>query len=533
MELALAGADLKPLIHAVACLYRIGDEAWFTLRSEDGRINLQLAAVNATGSAYGCFLFDETYFERIAILGDAEEAECKLHLRVRAAATSASPQTLLNILRMRGSIVRCTLSLAAMHLDVRLECGQGVTKRHRLPIGDEAGIYPSLDTEPPYTLSVAPQTAREWIDHFLETGKTGECALHCGPTSCVLRSRTEKSASRSSRAVQQAIQSVVVVPMRELSSFHVPRDTVIVFSLWEFRAAVGVAEQLKAPLQLAFGASGDPLFLRFHLGSSVFAEFILATNDGEGDGAGEDGPGKMKAGEGGNAQRRNAGVRGAEAKRQAVAADARGARVHVPQHTHSALPVAAHATGRTPPAAAPARPSRAGTPPTPPLAWDAQTRSRERTESPNECEEVLELPVRRGRPATYEAVSARGASMPPSPRDASTPPSATPTRYASATHAVAPTPRERGGDDDELPSTLFSSAARWGAGGVSSPPWPPQYTTPSPNGTSPPRTRASLAPTGAPPPLTAAPHPSTGTPPAEIPPTQGDDAPRKKFRPLL
>ena len=121
-----------------------------------------------------------------------------------------------------------------------------------------------------------PTTAREWTEHFLSSGKTGECSLYCAPDACVLRSRLDGPLD-TRESLRHSIQSEVRLPLGEMVEYHVPDETHVQFSLWEFRAAIHVAEQLGTDLALAFGYGGEPMFVRLQVQEELCAEFILAT----------------------------------------------------------------------------------------------------------------------------------------------------------------------------------------------------------------------------------------------------------------
>ncbi|WFC99311.1 non-specific serine/threonine protein kinase [Malassezia yamatoensis] len=63
-------------------------------------------------------------------------------------------------------------------------------------------------------------------------------------------------------------------------SYNIPNEAFLQFSLWEFRAAVHLAEQLNTPLTLAFAQGGDPLLIRLGISDMLSAEFVLATTGG-------------------------------------------------------------------------------------------------------------------------------------------------------------------------------------------------------------------------------------------------------------
>ncbi|PKI83922.1 Ste20p [Malassezia vespertilionis] len=268
MDLLVAGNEVKVLVHALACLYRFNDHCWVSAVRDvdDGRVRLQLSSVNASSSAYGLFAFDEGFFEHIWLKGNCRE--CQLHVK-----------TLLSLLRMRGVMHTCGLVLDDARpgrLELNIQCEHGVQKRHKLTFQETPGLFPSIDPNPPFSLRVRPTSALEWIEHFLHSGKHGECTLFCMPAACVLKSTLAHPVS-TREAPRSAIYSEVRLPLDEMLAYNIAQDTAIVFSLWEFRAAVHVAEQLNTEMELAFGHGGEPLFIRLHVRGTMHAEFILAT----------------------------------------------------------------------------------------------------------------------------------------------------------------------------------------------------------------------------------------------------------------
>ncbi|WFC94621.1 non-specific serine/threonine protein kinase [Malassezia brasiliensis] len=269
MEWTIGGDKVRALIYALACLYRFGDHCWISCVREphDDRLRLQLSAVNASSSAYGLFVLHERFFERIRL--DHEDFECQIHIR-----------TVLAALRMRASMLRCTFVLDASaepaRLEIRIECEHGVQKRHRLTYEDRPGLYPSIDAQPPFALSVRPETAKEWMEHFMNSGKTGECSLHCTPRACTMHSRLNAPPDPKDH-VRNSIQSEVRLPLTEMIEYDVTDECTVQFSLWEFRAAIHLAEQLGSSVSLAFGYGGEPLFVRLNVSEALSAEFILAT----------------------------------------------------------------------------------------------------------------------------------------------------------------------------------------------------------------------------------------------------------------
>ncbi|WFD43401.1 exodeoxyribonuclease III [Malassezia psittaci] len=83
--------------------------------------------------------------------------------------------------------------------------------------------------------------------------------------------------------VRNSILSEVKLALSEMMSYNVPNESLLQFSLWEFRAAVHLAEQLNTPLTLAFAQGGDPLLIRLGISDMLSAEFVLATTGGVSD----------------------------------------------------------------------------------------------------------------------------------------------------------------------------------------------------------------------------------------------------------
>lgn len=110
----------------------------------------------------------------------------------------------------------------------------------------------------------------------MNSGKTGECSLHCTPHACTMHSRLDAPPDPKEH-VRNSIQSEVRLPLAEMLEYDVTDECMVQFSLWEFRAAIHVAEQLGSSVSLAFGYGGDPLFVRLHVSDALSAEFILAT----------------------------------------------------------------------------------------------------------------------------------------------------------------------------------------------------------------------------------------------------------------
>lgn len=144
---------------------------------------VHLSAVNASGSAYGLFVFSVHFFEQIQLM-DTELFECLVHIK-----------PLLGIVRSRGHIRKCSIATGppdnVERLAMTLHFDHGVRKHHSLTYEERPCLFPAVDTDSPSRICVDSHLAKEWTDYFLSTGKTGECSFHASPTQCMLRCRID------------------------------------------------------------------------------------------------------------------------------------------------------------------------------------------------------------------------------------------------------------------------------------------------------------------------------------------------------
>lgn len=272
MELVVSGDGIRALTHILSCLYRLHDHCWMTVYREDPQQDhdsnalpapqVHWSAVNPAGSAYGLFVLNDAFFDLLRP-HPASIFECYVHVK-----------TLLDVLRSQTKMHTCTVTAATDRLVFVFDGDHGVQKRHKLTYEDRPCVFPAVDMTSPYTLCVQPSMARDWTEKLLNTGKSGECSLHCTPTTCAIRSCVYGPLEGHLR---HSIQTEVRISVEQLKEYAVQHDTSVYFSLWDFRAAISAAEVLGSHVRLEFAHGGDPLFLRLHAGDTLRGEFILAT----------------------------------------------------------------------------------------------------------------------------------------------------------------------------------------------------------------------------------------------------------------
>lgn len=78
--------------------------------------------------------------------------------------------------------------------------------------------------------------------------------------------------------LSKLIRTQINLKPLEFDSYIIGTDTIITFTLKEFRALLAFAEALNLPLQLHFETTGKPAVFIVHNGATFEAHFVLATS---------------------------------------------------------------------------------------------------------------------------------------------------------------------------------------------------------------------------------------------------------------
>lgn len=275
MNALISAHDIKTFYSTLHCLSRFSDSFWLSCTPRaSSSPSLRLSAINATNSAFCLFAFDADFFLALAC---AEKLEVQIQLK-----------GLLSILRTRGRTVeRLQLRLttgSVCRLSVTLHCRHAIVKTHHLTYEPKRGLLPTADPNPANFFCLHPNTAAEWLDHFLASSRTGEITLVCSPTSCIARSKDEEI-PETRGLVRKSIATEVRIATDEFKEYGVLETARLTLSLREFKASVSLAEQLGVSVEVNFSDGDEPLFVRLRVESAVAAEFVIATTKAGGGGA--------------------------------------------------------------------------------------------------------------------------------------------------------------------------------------------------------------------------------------------------------
>ncbi|EST08825.1 Rad9/Ddc1 [Kalmanozyma brasiliensis GHG001] len=293
MNALISAHDIKTFYSTLHCLSRFSDSFWLSCTPRPSSApSLRLSAINPTNSAFCLFAFDPDFF---LALNCTEKLEVQIQLK-----------GLLSILRSRGRTVeRLELRLTTdtiCRLSITLHCRHGIVKTHHLTYEPKRGLLPTADPNPANFFCLNPNTAGEWLDHFLSSSKTGEITLLCTPTSCVARSKDEEL-PEGKGMVRKSIATEVKIAIDEFKEYGVLEEARLTLSLREFKATVQLAESLGVSVEVNFSDGDEPLFVRLRVESAVAAEFVIATTKAGAATGGGSGEGSAGGG-GGEAQER-------------------------------------------------------------------------------------------------------------------------------------------------------------------------------------------------------------------------------------
>lgn len=78
--------------------------------------------------------------------------------------------------------------------------------------------------------------------------------------------------------LSKVIRTQVTLKPAEFDGYNIGADTMITFTLKEFKALLAFAEALSLPIQIHFETTGRPVVFIVHNGSTFEAHFVLATS---------------------------------------------------------------------------------------------------------------------------------------------------------------------------------------------------------------------------------------------------------------
>ncbi|CAH0595406.1 unnamed protein product [Chrysodeixis includens] len=266
MKCHVPGANVKVLGRTVHALARFGDELYLESLPDC----ILLRTLNAAESAYAMVKFNKNFFSYFNYnyysTEDNEGLKCKISMK-SALNTFKSPTHM----DKQVENLEIKLDADACKLIFQLKCRHGIVKTHFVTILDckaMQAVYtkdtvPNRITSPQRILSDA-------LNNFQSSDD--QLTLEATPLSLILRNYIDCSID-----LTKIIRTQITLKPAEFDSYVIGTETIITFSLKEFRALLAFAEALNLPLQLHFETTGRPAVFIVHNGITFEAHFVLAT----------------------------------------------------------------------------------------------------------------------------------------------------------------------------------------------------------------------------------------------------------------
>lgn len=266
MKCHVPGPNVKILGRTVHALARFGDELYLESLPDC----ILLRTLNAAESAYAMVKFNQSFFSYFNYnyysTDDNEGLKCKISMK-SALNTFKSPTHM----DKQVENLEIRLDPESSKLIFQLKCRHGIVKTHFVTILDckaMQAVYtkdsvPNRITSPQRILSDA-------LNNFQNSDD--QVTLEASPSSLILRNYIDSSVD-----LTKIIRTQVSLKPTEFDSYMIQVETIITFTLKEFRALLAFAEALSLPLQLHFETTGRPAVFIVHNGSTFEAHFVLAT----------------------------------------------------------------------------------------------------------------------------------------------------------------------------------------------------------------------------------------------------------------
>ncbi|XP_068922587.1 cell cycle checkpoint control protein RAD9A isoform X2 [Petaurus breviceps papuanus] len=260
MKCLVTGGNVRVLGKAAHSLSRVGDELYLE-PLEDG---LSLRTVNASRSAFACFLFAPLFFQhyQAARPPQAQTPRCKSFLSVFR-----------SLAALEKTVERCciTLSPESSRLVIQLHCKHGVTKTHNLSFQECESLQAVFDPEQCLHVLRAPaRVLMEAVAPFAPALAEVTLGVSRGRR-VVFRSYLEEDTDAA-----RAMMTEMSLSEDEFQQLQAQEGASITFCLKEFRGLLSFAESANLPLNIHFDAPGRPAIFTIE-DSLLDGHFVLAT----------------------------------------------------------------------------------------------------------------------------------------------------------------------------------------------------------------------------------------------------------------
>ncbi|XP_072934529.1 cell cycle checkpoint control protein RAD9A [Epargyreus clarus] len=269
MKCHVPGPNVRVFGRTVHALARFGDELYLESLSDC----ILLRTLNAAESAYAMVKFNKNFFSYFNYnyysTEDNEGLKCKISMK-SALHTFKSPT------HMDKQVENLEIKLEpeSCKLIFQLKCKHGIVKTHFV------SILECKSMQAVYTKDVVPNritTSQKILSEALGnfTSSDDQVTFEATEQSLTLRNYIDNTDAFKITRTKITIKAV------EFDSYIIGSETIVTFTLKEFRALLAYAEALNLPVQVHFETTGRPVVFIIHNGSTFEAHFVLATSKPE------------------------------------------------------------------------------------------------------------------------------------------------------------------------------------------------------------------------------------------------------------
>ncbi|XP_003341960.4 cell cycle checkpoint control protein RAD9A-like isoform X1 [Monodelphis domestica] len=264
MKCLVTGGNVRVLGKAAHSLSRIGDELYLE-PLEDG---LSLRTVNASRSAFACFLFAPLFFQHYQASRppQGQPPRCKVLMK-----------SFLSVFRslaaLEKTVERCCIALSTENsrLVIQLHCKHGVTKTHNLSFQECESLQAVFDPALcPHLLRAPARVLVEAVSPFSPALSEVTLGVSRGRR-VVFRSYLEEDTDAA-----RAMMTEMSLSEEEFQQLQAQEGASITFCLKEFRGLLSFAESANLLLNIHFDVPGRPAIFSIE-DSLLDGHFVLAT----------------------------------------------------------------------------------------------------------------------------------------------------------------------------------------------------------------------------------------------------------------
>ncbi|CAK1590427.1 unnamed protein product [Parnassius mnemosyne] len=267
MKCHVPGPNVKVLGRTIHALARFGDELYLESLADC----ILLRTLNASESAYAMLKFNRNFFSYFNYnyysTEDNEGLKCKISMKsaLNCFKSPAHMDKQVENLEIKLDPEQCKLIF-------QFKCKHGIVKTHFISILDSKAMEAVYTKDlVPNRITSSQRILSEAIGNFQNSDD--QVTLEALAQSVLLRNYIDANVDLS-----KIIRTQINIRSVEFDSYIIGFETIITFTMKEFKALLAFAEALSLPIQLQFESTGKPVVFIIHNGSTIEAHFVLATS---------------------------------------------------------------------------------------------------------------------------------------------------------------------------------------------------------------------------------------------------------------